>query len=110
MPSRWLRHLGGATAFTLIEMLVVIGIISILLVAVIPAVNSLSKSGGRKASISALLGAIEQTRAQRSEQDKQLTLFFRHLSPEPRRRLTGTTINHMRSSRTTPLILRLPNN
>ena len=51
-------------AFTLIEMLVVIGIISILLVALIPAVNSLSKSSGRKAAVSNLLGAFEQARAQ----------------------------------------------
>lgn len=50
--------------FTLIELLVVIGIISILLVAVIPVVNSLSKSGGRKAAISSLLGTIEQAHAQ----------------------------------------------
>lgn len=49
-------------AFTLVEMLVVMGIISLLLVAVIPAVNSLSKSNGRKAAIGNLLGAIEQTR------------------------------------------------
>jgi type II secretory pathway pseudopilin PulG len=42
----------------------VIGIISILLVAVIPVVNSLSKSGGRKAAIGSLLGAIEQAHAQ----------------------------------------------
>jgi prepilin-type N-terminal cleavage/methylation domain-containing protein len=54
----------ACSAFTLVEMLVVIGIISVLLVAVIPAVNSLSKSNGRKAAISNLLGVIEQARAQ----------------------------------------------
>ena len=53
----WLR------AFTLIELLVVIGIISVLLVAVIPAVNSLSKSSGRKSAISNLTVIIEQARA-----------------------------------------------
>jgi len=51
-------------AFTLLELLVVIGIISILLVAIIPAVTSLSKSSGRKGAISNLLGAIEQARAE----------------------------------------------
>lgn len=51
-------------AFTLLELLVVIGIISILLAAVIPAVTSLSKSSGRKGAISNLLGAIEQARAE----------------------------------------------
>jgi prepilin-type N-terminal cleavage/methylation domain-containing protein len=56
------RH--TSLSFTLIELLVVIGIISILLVAVIPVVNSLSKSSGRKGAISNLLGAIEQARAE----------------------------------------------
>jgi prepilin-type N-terminal cleavage/methylation domain-containing protein len=59
-----LPKLRARFAFTLIELLVVIGIIAILLVAVIPAVNSLSKSSGRKAAISNLLGAIEQARAE----------------------------------------------
>lgn len=45
-------------------MLVVIGIISILLVATLPVVQSLSKSNGRKAAIGMLMGAVEQARAQ----------------------------------------------
>lgn len=56
--------LNRSSGFTLLELLVVIGIISILLVAVIPAVTSLSKSSGRKGAISNLLGAIEQARAE----------------------------------------------
>ena len=55
---------GRYRGFTLLELLVVIGIISLLLVAVIPAVTSLSKSSGRKGAISNLLGAIEQARAE----------------------------------------------
>ncbi|HEY5035833.1 MAG TPA: prepilin-type N-terminal cleavage/methylation domain-containing protein [Chthoniobacterales bacterium] len=51
------------SAFTLVEMLVVIGIISLLLVAVIPAVNSLSKSNGSKAAISNFMNAVEQARS-----------------------------------------------
>ena len=47
-------------AFTLLELMVVIGIISIMLVAVVPAVNSLSKSGGRKGAISTLMNVMEQ--------------------------------------------------
>jgi prepilin-type N-terminal cleavage/methylation domain-containing protein len=50
-------------AFTLLELLVVIGIIAILLVAALPAVTSLSKSSGRKGAISSLLGSIEQARS-----------------------------------------------
>lgn len=41
-----------------------IAIIAILLVVLVPAISSLSKSGGRKAAIGSLLGAIEQARVQ----------------------------------------------
>jgi prepilin-type N-terminal cleavage/methylation domain-containing protein len=59
-------------AFTLIELLVVIAIIAILLVAVVPAVNTLSKSSGRKATASLLLGTIEQARAQALKDGRDL--------------------------------------
>ena len=52
------------TGFTLIELLVVMGIIIIALAALVPAVTSLSKSGGRRAARNALLGGIEQARAE----------------------------------------------
>src|SRR5438477_12886308 len=55
---------GRVRAFTLIEMLVVLGMIVILLSAVIPAVTSLSKANGRKAAMANLLGGIEQARAE----------------------------------------------
>jgi len=44
-------------------MLVVIVVISILLVAVIPAVNSISKSSGSKSAVSNFMNAVEQARA-----------------------------------------------
>ncbi len=50
--------------FTLLELLVVMGIIAILLVAIVPAVNSLTKSSGRKATVSLLLSSIERARSQ----------------------------------------------
>ncbi len=58
-PSSKPRH---PHAFTLVEMLVVIVIISILLAAVIPAVNSLSKSSGGKAAVSNFMNVVEQAR------------------------------------------------
>ena len=67
-------------AFTLLELLVVIGIISLLLVAVIPAVNSLSKSSGRKGAISNLLGAIEQARIQAVKDGQATYVVFPTLS------------------------------
>src|ERR1700693_2696656 len=62
--------------FTLLELLVVIGIISILLVAIVPAVNSLSKSSGRKAAVNNLLGAIEQARVQAIKDGQAAYLVF----------------------------------
>src|SRR6266536_2909606 len=55
---------GGFRAFTLVEMLVVLGMIVILLSAVVPVVTSLSKANGRKAAMANLLGGIEQARAE----------------------------------------------
>jgi hypothetical protein len=52
------------------------GIIAILLVAIVPAVNSLSKSGGRKATASLLLGGIEQARAQAIKDGRATYLAF----------------------------------
>ncbi len=51
------------SAFTLLELLVVVGIISLLVVAVIPAVTSLSKSSGSKSAVSGLMNSLDQARA-----------------------------------------------
>ena len=50
--------------FTLLELLIVLGIIAIMLVALVPAVTSLSKAAGRRAARDSLLGGIEQARAE----------------------------------------------
>ncbi len=51
-------------------------IITILLVAIVPAVNTLSKSSGRKATGSLLLGAIEQARAQAIKDGRATYVVF----------------------------------
>ena len=48
-------------AFTLLELLVVMGIIALLLAALVPTI-SLTKSSGRKGAVSLLLGVLEQAR------------------------------------------------
>jgi len=64
------------SAFTLLELLVVTGIIVLLLAAVMPAVNSLSKSNGRKAAIANLLGGIEQARAEAIKSGQSTYVVF----------------------------------
>jgi prepilin-type N-terminal cleavage/methylation domain-containing protein len=51
-------------AFTLLELMIVVGIMAIGFAALTPAVTSLSKSGGRRAARDSLLGGIEQARAE----------------------------------------------
>jgi prepilin-type N-terminal cleavage/methylation domain-containing protein len=64
------------SAFTLLELLVVMGIITIALAALVPAVTSLSKSGGRRAARNALLGGIEQARAEAIKSSQATYVVF----------------------------------
>ena len=57
------RRLPRCTGFSLVELLVVIGVISMMLVLIAPAVTSLSKSSGRKSAVSNLMNALEQARS-----------------------------------------------
>src|SRR5215470_13724560 len=59
-----MKRSSSEIAFTLIELLVVMGIIAVALAALVPAVTSLSKSGGRRAALNTLMGGIEQARAE----------------------------------------------
>jgi type II secretory pathway pseudopilin PulG len=64
------------TGFTLIELLVVMGIIIVALAALVPAVTSLSKSGGRRAARNSLLGGIEQARAEAVKSSQATYVVF----------------------------------
>lgn len=50
------------SAFTLVELMAVIGIIALLAVVGVPAIKGLTGSGGRKQALAQLLGAIEVAR------------------------------------------------
>src|SRR5512133_2070518 len=62
--------------FTLVEMLIVMIIMLIALGALIPAVTSMSKSNGRRAASSNLIGAIEQARAEAIKSGQPTYLVF----------------------------------
>jgi len=62
--------------FTLLELLVVMGIILVALAALVPAVTSLSKSGGRRAAFNSLLGGIEQARAEAIKSGQATYIVF----------------------------------
>ena len=57
-------------------MLIVLGLIAIMLVALVPAVTSLSKAGGRRAARDSLLGAIEQARAEAIKSGQSTYIVF----------------------------------
>ena len=62
--------------FTIFELLVTMSIIAIALVALVPAVTSLSKSGGRRAARDSLLGGIEQARAEAIKSGQATYIVF----------------------------------
>src|SRR5213596_1929542 len=85
---------GRFRAFTLVEMLVVLGMIVILLSAMIPAVTSLSKANGRKAALANLLGGIEQARAEAINTSQATYVSSRLSASEPHsRRWIAITIS-----------------
>jgi len=62
MPRCHLRPLPELRAFTLVELMAVIGIIALLAVVGVPAMKGLTGSGGRKQALGQLLGALEVAR------------------------------------------------
>jgi len=74
--SRFTIHQRSRSAFTLLELLVVMGIMAIALAALVPAVTSLSKSGGRRAACNSLLGGIEQARAEAIKSSQATYVVF----------------------------------
>jgi prepilin-type N-terminal cleavage/methylation domain-containing protein len=61
-PSQLLRPLREQSAFTLVELLAVVGIMGLLAAVAVPALKGLTGSGGRKQALSQLMGALEIAR------------------------------------------------
>jgi prepilin-type N-terminal cleavage/methylation domain-containing protein len=62
LPFRPLRPLREQCAFTLVELLAVVGIMGLLAAVGVPALKGLTGSGGRKQALSQLMGALEIAR------------------------------------------------
>jgi prepilin-type N-terminal cleavage/methylation domain len=67
---------GRSRGFTLLELIIAMSIIAIALAALVPAVTSLSKSGGRRAARDTLLGGIEQARAEAIKSGQATYIVF----------------------------------
>jgi prepilin-type N-terminal cleavage/methylation domain-containing protein len=70
---------GGSSqtsAFTLVEMLVVVSIILIVAVVALPAITSLSKSASRRSAVSLVMAALDQARAQAVAQSGKCFFVF----------------------------------
>ncbi len=62
-PPPAARRAEKRTGFTLLELMIVIGIMTIMLVAIVPAVVSLSRSSGGKSAVSEVMNSVEQARS-----------------------------------------------
>lgn len=82
----------GTAAFSLVELLVVVGIVTLLVAVLIPAVGSLSKSSGRKGAASVLLGALEQARTQAIKDGRATYLVFPAQPPDNTSSITDPAI------------------
>lgn len=70
------RRLHSAAAFSLVELLVVMGLISLLLTATLPGVTSLLGSFGRQSAVSQLMATLDQVRAAAVTQNAAYLVVF----------------------------------
>jgi prepilin-type N-terminal cleavage/methylation domain-containing protein len=73
-----------AKGFSLLEMLVVVGILAVLMSLMLPAVSSFSSTAGRRGAVNILMSAFEQARVSAIESGRPVyVLFYRRIFPEP---------------------------
>lgn len=82
-PRTALRRQSNVSAFSLVEMLAVIAIISIMLVLVAPAVGNFGSTAGRKGAVNILMNTMEQARVAALESGRDVHMvFLRRQFPE----------------------------
>ncbi len=83
-PSRSIRIVGGATGFTLVELLVVVGIIMVLAVLVAPSVQSISSGTNLTSASEEIAAMVNLARQRASTYNRQVAIrFFRKGTDKP---------------------------
>ncbi len=67
---------GGASAFSLIELLVVVAIMGLLIALLLPAMGGMSGSAARKGAVTIVMNALEQARIASIEQGRETVVLF----------------------------------
>lgn len=74
----------GAEGFSLLELLVVLGILAILVSLLLPTISGFSRTAGRRGAVNILLATFEQARVAAIESGRPVyVLFYRRHFPEP---------------------------
>lgn len=70
-------------AFSLVELLVVMGLISILIALLTPAISGFSSTAGRRGAVNIVMNTIDQARVAALEQGREVqVIFWRRAAPE----------------------------
>jgi prepilin-type N-terminal cleavage/methylation domain-containing protein len=65
-----------SSAFTLLELLVVVAVICVMMTLLVPAVGSMTSSGGRKGAVTIVMNTLEQARMAAIEKSRDVVVVF----------------------------------
>lgn len=69
-------HSRRSSAFTLVELLVVVAVIFVMMSLLVPAVGSMTSSGGRKGAVTIVMNTLEQARMAAIEKSREVVVVF----------------------------------